>query len=689
MESPSVKIKDPAKTISVALIGNPNSGKTTLFNALTGLNQKTGNYPGVTVDKHVGITKVKTNEQTISLSITDLPGTYGVYPKSIDEEVTCKVLLGIENEVPDIAIVVTDASNLKRHLLLVTQVIDLKIPVVVVLNMIDEAIHHHIKIDIEELQRVLGVKVVPVDSRHKEGLEELKNKICIASESSNSFYENSKLKDFNLDVNNFREAIEKHFTGNEKYNEQLNKFEEADSLYRFSVINYIFAKAVKSPLHTTKSVSEKIDKIITHPVLGYVTLFLVLLTVFQFIFFIADYPMGWIENSFSFLMERTSEVLPKGQATDLFVNGILAGLSGIVVFIPQIALLFFFIGLLEDSGYMARVSFIMDKLFRRFGLNGKSVIPIISGVACAVPSILGTRTISNTKERLITIFVTPLMSCSARLPVYTLLISLMMPDKQIFGIFNLKGFALMGMYLLGFAATLFTAFILKLIVKSKEKSYFIMEMPVYRLPQWRSIGVIVVNKIKIFLWQAGKIILAISIILWFLSSHGPSESFKQIETNFAEQLKSAENNSEKNKLEAVYESQKLEASYAGWLGKKIEPVIKPLGFDWKIGIALITSFAAREVFVGTMATIYSANDKESNDSVREKLLKEKDPVTQKPQYSSAVCWSLLVFYAFAMQCMSTMAVVYRETKSWKWMTGQLIYMTGLAYVSALITFNLF
>lgn len=688
MEASSAKIT-PSKSISVALIGNPNSGKTTLFNALTGLNQKTGNYPGVTVDKHVGITRIKTKEKTISLSITDLPGTYGLYPKSIDEEVTCKVLLGLENETPDIAVVVTDASNLKRHLLLVTQVIDLKIPVVVVLNMIDEAVDQNIKIDIEELQRVLGVKVVPVNSRDKEGLEELKNKICVASESANSFYEKAKLKAFDLEAGSFREAIIKQFEGNEIYNEQLKQFEQADSLYRFNIINYIFAKTVKSPLHTTKNISGKIDKTITHPVLGYLILFLVLLIVFQFIFFIADYPMGWIESGFSFLMEKTASALPAGQLNDLLVNGILAGLSGIVVFIPQIALLFFFIGLLEDSGYMSRVSFIMDKLFRRFGLNGKSVIPIISGVACAVPSILGTRTISNTKERLITIFVTPLMSCSARLPVYTLLISLMMPEKQILGIFNLKGFALMGMYLLGFAATLFTAFVLNLIVKSKEKSYFIMEMPVYRLPQWKSIGVIVVNKIKVFLWTAGKIILAISIILWFLSSHGPADKFKKIETDFNAQLKSTDNELQKNKLMTDFESKKLEASYAGWIGKKMEPAIRPLGFDWKIGIALVTSFAAREVFVGTMATIYSANDEKSNDSVREKLLKETDNESGKLKYNPAVCWSLLVFYAFAMQCMSTMAVVYRETKSWKWMIGQLIYMSGLAYLSAMLTYQFF
>jgi ferrous iron transport protein B len=669
----TVPPKIGSSSISVALLGNPNSGKTTLFNALTGLNQKTGNYPGVTVDKHVGT--AKTSKGT-KLNIADLPGTYSLYPKSLDEEVACKVLLGKDI---DVAVVVTDASNLKRHLLLATQVIDLKIPVIVVLNMIDEADALGLKINKEELSRLLGVKIVFVNSRTHEGLDELKNEITQAEVSENIFYDVSKVGEFeNAD---FRELIAKQFTNDKIQSEKLHAFEEKDSIYRFNVINYIFAKTITLPQNATRSFSDKADKFITHPVFGYGILLLVLFVVFQFIFFIAEYPMLWIESSFSFLMEKTAAVLPSGQLSDLLVNGVLAGISGIVVFIPQIALLFFFIGLLEDSGYMARVSFIMDKVFRRFGLNGKSVIPIVSGVACAVPSILGTRTISNYKERLITILTIPLMSCSARLPVYTLLISLMVPDEAVFGVFNLKGIILLGMYLLGFFATLGTAFILKLIVKTKEKSYFIMELPVYRMPQWQSIGVIVVGKVKTFLWEAGKIILAVSIVLWFLSSHGPGDTFEKIENKYANTISNPE-------VEKQMRSEKLEASYAGWLGKKIEPAIAPLGFDWKIGIALITSFAAREVFVGTMATIYSANDSENVNSVREKLIREKNP-DGKPRYSPAVCLSLLVFYAFAMQCMSTMAVVLRETKSWKWMFVQLFYMTGLAYLSSYVVYNLF
>lgn len=673
METLSAKINSPFKTISVALLGNPNSGKTTLFNALTGLNQKTGNYPGVTVDKHIGTTKTKDGQK---LQITDLPGTYSLYPKSLDEEVACRVL--VKGDV-DVAVVVTDASNLKRHLLLATQVIDLKLPVVVALNMIDESEKLGLKINIGELSRLLGVKIVTLNSRTREGIDELRSAIMQANISENSFYDMLRVKEFGEE--NFRNIIQKQLDNDAGYKPKLNAFEEKDTLYRYNVINYIFTKAVKLPQNATRTFSDKADRILTHPIYGYAALLLVLFIVFQFIFFIADYPMSWIESMFSFFMEKTSSVLPAGQLSDLLVNGILAGLSGIVVFVPQIALLFLFIGLLEDSGYMARVSFIMDKIFRRFGLNGKSVIPIVSGVACAVPSILGTRTIGNYKERLITILVIPLMSCSARLPVYTLLISLMVPDEMVLGIFNLKGIILLGMYLLGFVATLATAFILKLIVKAKEKSYFIMELPVYRMPQWRSIGIIVVGKVKVFLWEAGKVIMAISIVLWFLSSHGPGHTFENIESKYA----SAGSNPE---LQKQMQAEKLEASYAGWLGKKIEPVIKPLGFDWKIGIALITSFAAREVFVGTMATIYSANDSENVNSVREKLLMEKDP-NGSPRYSAAVCLSLLVFYAFAMQCMSTMAVVLRETRSVKWMLAQLFYMTGLAYLSSYIVYNLF
>jgi ferrous iron transport protein B len=387
--------------------------------------------------------------------------------------------------------------------------------------------------------------------------------------------------------------------------------------------------------------------------------------------------MTWIEGGFAEFMNWVATALPKGQVNDLMVNGILAGVSGIIVFIPQIALLFFFIALLEYTGYMARASFILDKVMRRFGLNGKSVIPMISSVACAVPSIMGARTITNWKDRTITILVTPFISCSARLPVYTLLISILFVDQQTFGVFNYQGLVLMGLYILGFVTALSASFLLKYILKTSEKSYFIMELPVYRMPQWQNVFLLVFNKVKMFLFDAGKIILAISIVLWFLTSHAPGNRFNELQAN-----------AEVNHISDVdLNAQKLEVSYAGILGKKMEPVIAPLGFDWKIGIALITSFAAREVFVGTMATIYSAGDAENTETLREKLVSEKNFETQKPVYSNAVCWSLLIFYAFAMQCMSTLATTYRETKHWKWPAIQLIFMTGLAYLSSLVIFN--
>lgn len=649
--------------ISIALLGNPNSGKSTLFNSLTGLNQKTGNYAGVTVDKHYGSYSFK---DTV-YKVTDLPGTYSLYPKSIDEEVACKALLD-PKEIIDIVVIVADASNLKRHLLLATQMIDLKKPCVLALNMIDEAEKNNITIYIDELEKVLGIPVVTINSREKKGILELKETITRAEISNSIFYDFEKQKELLPNTDSYASIILSQF--NDKNNPFLKEFELADNISRFSKLNYIIAKCLKQPQQIHKSTTQKLDAVFTHKIFGFVFFLLILFVIFQFIFHVAEYPMTWIEESFAYLMNLTAQSLPQGQLNDLFVNGILAGISGIVVFVPQIALLFFFIAILEDTGYMARASFILDKLMRRFGLNGKSVIPMISSVACAVPSIMSTRTIMNWKDRIITILVTPLISCSARLPVYTLLIGMMFSGQESKGIFNYQGIVLMGMYLLGFAAALFAAIILKYVLKSKEKSYFIMELPVYRKPQWQTVGILVFDKVKVFLFDAGKIILAISIVLWFLTSHAPNNAFEKIEQN-ASALSEGE-----------IKSQKLEASYAGILGKKMEPAIKPLGFDWKIGIALITSFAAREVFVGTMATIYSSGDTDNTETLREKLIAQKNYTTQEPVYTNAVCWSLLVFYAFAMQCMSTLATTYRETKHWKWPAIQLVFMTGLAYLSS-------
>lgn len=670
--------------ISVALIGNPNSGKSTLFNSLTGLHQKTGNYSGVTVDKHYGSYK----HQDAEYQLTDLPGTYSLYPKSIDEEVACKALLSNDEKI-DVVVIVVDSSNLKRHLLLATQVIDLKKPCVMALNMIDEAQKNNINIYKEELEKLLGITVIPTNSRNKEGIKELKEAIANAKVSNSIFYNFEKQKQLFPNADSYETVIKSQFETNKSDNELVKNFELADNIHRFAKINYIVAKCIKQPEQLSRSITQKLDSFFTHKIFGFAFFFLVLLIIFQFIFYVAEYPMTWIEEGFTYLMNITASSLPQGQFNDLIVNGVLAGISGIVVFVPQIALLFFFIAILEDTGYMARASFILDKVMRRFGLNGKSVIPMISSVACAVPSIMSTRTITNWKDRIITILVTPLISCSARLPVYTLLISIMFAGKQTFLGFNYQGLVLMAMYLLGFVAALLAALILKRFLKTTEKSYFIMELPVYRKPQWQTVAMLVFDKVKVFLFDAGKIILAISVVLWFLTTHSPSGEFQRIEKEYTDAINHTDNDSIKTVYEAKMQADKLEASYAGVLGKKMEPVIKPLGFDWKIGIALITSFAAREVFVGTMATIYSSGDSENTETLREKLIAEKNFETQQPAYSNAVCWSLLVFYVFAMQCMSTLATTYRETKHWKWPAIQLIFMTGLAYLSSFAIYSVF
>jgi ferrous iron transport protein B len=666
--------------LKIALLGNPNAGKSSLFNGLTGLNQKTGNYAGVTVDRLEGRTSFERNDQKFSLSVIDLPGIYSLFPKSNDEEIACRTLLD-EKENIDVIVIVADATNLKRNLLLATQLIDLKFRTVVALSMIDEAESQQIKIDIKGLQETLGAEIVPVDSRRQIGFPKLKEAIINARSSDSFFY------DLNAPFLNKTETYREFITAALSKSIDTQSLENADKMYRFNTINYMVAKYVKSPEQLSrKEITSKIDAITTHKFFGYVVLLTVLFLVFQFIFFISEAPMNWIENAFLSLGDFVRDKLPKGQLNDLVVNGIIAGISGVVMFVPQIAFLFLFIGFLEDSGYMARASFIMDKVMRRFGLNGKSVIPLISGTACAVPSIMATRSISNLKERLITIFILPLISCSARLPVYTLLIAVLYPDSKFLGIFNSKGLVLFLLYMLGFAVTLITAWVLKRVVKIKETSFFVMELPVYRWPQPKNIGIMVFTKVKVFIQEAGKIILAISIVLWFLSSHGAGKKYRELEAQQFALENSFKTGPVKAELQNV-ETQKLEHSFIGNLGHVIEPVIRPLGFDWKIGIALITSFAAREVFVGTMATIYQSGDTENSEGIKQKLLNERDE-NGDLKYTRAVCWSLLLFYAFAMQCMSTIAVVKRETKSWKWVFAQLAFMSVLAYTSAFGAYQL-
>lgn len=709
-------VRDKTVKRNITLVGNPNSGKSTLFNALTGLNQRTGNFPGVTVDKKTATV----HKDGIDFHYVDVPGTYSIYPKSPDEEVAIKIITEPNNpDFPDTVVIVADATSLKRSLFLAGQIIDLNIPCILALNMMDEAEKAGLKIDIGRLANRLGIPVVPISARNKSGIDRLEEILLEHTDQpAYRFIDAGAIakEAIVLVQSEFKDRKEEYialyranrlYETDEKWRAKLDAVgfsptaaQAEESLMRYGIIGqHIEACTVEG---TERSpFAKKIDGLITHKVWGYVIFFFIMLAVFQSIFFLAEYPMTWIEDGFAWLQGLCIEHLPAGMLTDLFVNGILAGLSGIVVFVPQIALLFFFIAMLEDSGYMARVSFIMDKLMRKIGLHGRSVIPLISGMACAVPAIMGTRTISNWKERIITIMVTPFMSCSARLPVYTLLIALVIPDKIVGGIFQLQGLVLMAMYLLGFFMAIISAWLLHLIIKGKGRSWFVMELPVYRIPKWSNVFLLILEKVKVFLFDAGKVILAVSIVLWVMASFGPGEEFKKV-TSQLEQAKvlGADTSkpvmvmyyqhyeTEKEDLIKSLEAKKLELSYAGRLGKFIEPAIAPLGYDWKIGISLITSLAAREVFVGTMATIYGAGDDENVEPIRERMMKETDPETGKPVYTFAVGISLMIFYAFAMQCISTLAVVKRETKSWKWPAIQFVFMGALAWIASFITYQL-
>lgn len=711
--------KDILTIRKVTLIGNPNSGKSTLFNALTGLNQRTGNFSGVTVDKKSAVIRKKVGKQQVEFHYTDLPGTYSLYPKSLDEEVATSVLTdGQNNDHPDTVVIVADATSLKRSLFLAGQIIDLNIPCVLALNMMDEAEKSGIKIDISRLANRMGIPILPISARNKTGIEELEEVIAgKVDEPAYRFVDPSSIAKEAVklimqvsppETKEYQALYRAHrlYQSDETWREKLDAVgfsttaaQAEESLLRYGIIAQHLEACIGKGT-TLPTLSRKIDKYLTHKVWGYVIFLAIMLAVFQSIFFLATFPMEWIENGFAWIQEFCIAHLPAGILTDLFIHGILAGLSGVVVFVPQIALLFFFIALLEDSGYMARVSFIMDKLMRKIGLHGRSVIPLISGMACAVPAIMGTRTISNWKERIITIMVTPLMSCSARLPVYTLLISIIIPNEIVGGIFYLQGLVLMAMYLLGFFMAIISAWVLHQMIKGKGRSWFIMELPVYRMPKWSNVFYLIYEKVKVFLFDAGKVILAVSVVLWVLASFGPGEEFKKTEQQLSAyqielvpyneipeweyNLQVARRDSSKKALE----SKRLELSYAGRLGKFIEPVIKPLGYDWKIGISLITSLAAREVFVGTMATIYGAGDDENIEPIRERMMNEKDPVTGLPVYSFATGISLMIFYAFAMQCVSTIAVVKRETKSWTWPTIQFVFMGALAWLASFAAYQL-
>ncbi|AIG29040.1 iron transporter FeoB [Flavobacterium psychrophilum] len=690
--------------INIALIGNPNVGKTSVFNQLTGLNQQVGNYPGITVEKKQGVCKLSSN---LKATILDLPGTYSLNASSLDENVVIELLLNKnDKDYPEVAIVVTEVENLKRNLLLFTQIKDLEIPTILVINMSDRMSYKGISLDIPYLEDRLKTKIALVSSRKGEGIDDLKNLIvnyknittepCLnASNIDVAYFDNLRhafpndslyklwlviTQDVNFANLNRNELQITSFT---KSKEALKKLQQKETIKRYQFINEVLKVGQKIDLASAKGLRSKLDKILMHKVFGYVIFFLILMLIFQSIFDWSSIPMDFIDTSFTALSSWTQSKLPAGVLTNLIVQGIIPGLGGIAIFIPQIAFLFLFISILEESGYMSRVVFLMDKSMRKFGLSGKSVVPLISGTACAIPAIMATRNIENWKERLITILVTPFTTCSARLPVYAIIISLVIPDTRLFGLFNLQGLTLMLLYLLGFSMAFFSAWILNKILKIQSKSYFVVEMPNYKLPMFKNVAINVIEKTKSFVFGAGKIILALSVILWFLASYGPGENFKN-----AREIVSKQKSSTKN-LENDIASYKLENSYIGIIGKSIEPAIRPLGYDWKIGIAIVTSFAAREVFVGTLATIYSIEETGNQEAtIKNKLSAEINPITGNKLFNLASGISLLLFYVFAMQCISTLAVTKKETNSWKWPAIQLVFMSGFAYTVALIAYQI-
>lgn len=676
---------------NIALVGNPNSGKSSLFNALTGLNQRVGNFPGVTVDKKSGQLALS---KDVQITLIDLPGTYSLYAKSDDEYVTYNVLFEQHQHLGvDAVVIVVDASNLKRNLLFCSQIMDLKKPVIVALTMMDIARQKGIQVDTAALSRELGVPVVAINPRNNKGITEIKKQLVALVQSAlpvaYDFIDNFALAPETIS------AIQKIKPGFSSYatvqlasaydklpaisaeeKKQIGeileftqfkktKVQAEEILARYARIGKIMQRCVveNDPLKR-ELFSRKVDEYILHPVWGNLFLLFILFVLFQSVYWIAAYPMNWIDMGMSTLIAQLKSILPTHTLTELLLNGVLAGISGILVFIPQIMILFGLITILEDSGYMSRISFLMDRMMRSVGLNGKSVMPLISAAACAVPAIMAARTIENKKEKLITILITPFMSCSARLPVYSVLIGLIIPDKKFLGFLSLQGLVMMGMYLLGFIMAIVASYVLNLIIKTTQRSIFLLELPVYRMPQWKNILTTMILKAKVFVVEAGKVILIISIVLWALSSYGPDPKKN---TWFSSEVS-------------------LETSYAGILGKKIEPAIQPLGFDWKIGISLITSFAAREVFVGTMATLYSV-DEEDPKTLMQKMASAKR-ADGTPSYTTRTGISLLMFYAFALQCVSTLATVKRETNSWKYPILQFFVMSLLAYLASFLVYNL-
>ena len=697
-----------SKQINVALIGNPNTGKTSVFNALTGLNQKVGNYPGITVDKKQGVCKLS---RGVKAHILDLPGTYSLNASSLDENVVIELLLNKnDKDYPDVAVIVSDVENLKRNLLLFTQIKDLKIPTLLVINMSDVMKRKGISLDVDVLEEKLNTKIALVSTRKGTGIQELKKLIeqyktlpkkqCLdASTIEPAYFERLQKAFPNQDIYklwlvitqdaNFGKVSRQELDVSKfktKSTSELKRLQQKEAIKRYQFINNVLKEGQNIDRSKARDLRSKLDRVLIHKVWGYVIFFIILLTIFQAIYDWATFPMDLIDTTFAGLAEWVKSSYPNGgKVTDLVAEGIVSGVGGIVIFIPQIAFLFLFISILEESGYMSRVVFLMDRIMRRFGLSGKSLVPLISGTACAIPAVMATRNIENWKERLITILVTPFTTCSARLPVYLIIIALVIPEGYIFGL-SFQALTLMLLYLIGFGMAVFSAYVLDRIMKTNRKTFFVVEMPNYKLPLLKNVLITVFEKTKTFVFEAGKIILAISVILWVLASYGPGDKFNNAEAIVAEQYA----NLSDAKIDDKVAAYRLEHSYIGIIGKTIEPVIKPLGYDWKIGIGLVASFAAREVFVGTLATIYSvgsATENESIDTIKTKMSNEIYEDGRKV-FTFASGISLLLFYAFAMQCMSTLAIVKRETKSWKWPMIQLIGMSTIAYIFALIAFQI-
>ncbi len=694
------------KNLKIALVGNPNVGKTSLFNQLTGLNQKIGNYPGITVDKKTGNFDIDDTK----VEVIDLPGTYSLFPSSKDEEVVFNLLTDKNSpHTPSKIVVVANATNLKRSLLLFGQAKDLGIPVILALNMIDEAESEGLTINIKKLEQDLDTIIITTNARTGKGIAELKTALLKENNINTSFtvpaiYNKAIEKvqnEFSLDYSYlawhyisqkdifYLSESEKEFIKDvrKEHNLTPKRLQVKETLDRYKDIDNIIDSTVTFKNDKKASLTEKLDKVLTHKILGPIIFIGILFIVFEALFTWSSLPMDLIDGVFGDLGVWASKSLPAGPINSLIADGIIPGIGGVVIFVPQISILFLFLSIMEETGYMSRVVFLMDKLMRPFGLSGKTVVPLMSGVACAIPAIMAARNIENDRERLIAILITPFITCAARLPVYAILIEMIIPNDEILG-FSLKALVLMSLYLLGVFAALVSAFILKHFIKSEYKSFLLLEMPNYKIPLWKNIFFSVYEKSKAFVMGAGQIILAVSILLWVLGSHGPQPTFGQAEEHVLKEYPDISDDELDNKVSG-YE---LKHSYLGKMGQAIEPIVKPLGYDWKMGIGLIASIAAREVFVGTLASIYSMGEVDDSDEdrkrIKDRLEQEINPNTGKPVINFASGVSLLLFYAFAMQCISTLAIVKRETKSWKWPIAQLVFMTSIAYISALIAYQL-